>query len=91
MRLLGLMLGRYIGALICGGAWLASATPVGLLDVAQLITTSDAIAVGKIASVQRTGRGTVTISDQAIGANASQNWASHPSVINAFIFRAAGC
>ena len=69
MRLLGLMLGRYIGALICGGAWLASATPVGLLDVAQLIATSDAIAVGKIASVQRTGRGTVTISDQAIGAN----------------------
>ena len=49
MRLLGLMLGRYIGALICGGAWLASATPVGLLDVAQLIATSDAIAVASAA------------------------------------------
>jgi hypothetical protein len=60
---------RYISALICGGAWLANATPVGLLDIPQLVATSDAIAVGEIASVEGTGRGTVTVGEQALAAN----------------------
>jgi hypothetical protein len=60
----------YLSALVCGGAQLASAVPVGLLDVPQLVRSSDAIAVGEIASVRPTGRGTFTVGDQTIGANA---------------------
>ena len=59
----------YLSALVWGGARLAIAVPVGLLDVPQLVRTSDAIAVGEIASVRPTGHGTVTVGDQTIGAN----------------------